>query len=128
MSVELRQAILEYVNERDHVSFAELQREFGSRFNVRGEVGLAPERLPTLLYWVGMSREFCAAVNELTGKRGPLSFALCSPMVYILDGATLTLPIATKALPYKTDHWLPVVIRPRAKYEAEERKGRTKRA
>ncbi|MBX3389209.1 MAG: hypothetical protein KF691_07100 [Phycisphaeraceae bacterium] len=128
MNVELRQAILGYVNEHDHVTFAELQREFGSRFNMRGEVGLAPERLPTLLYWVGMSREFCAAVNDLTAKRGPLALALCSPMVYILDGATLTLPIATKAHPYKSDHWLPVVIRPRAKYEAEERKGRAKRA
>lgn len=128
MNAELRQAILEYVNEHDHVTFAELQREFGSRFNMRGDIGLAPESLPTILYWVGMSREFVDALTSLTGKGGPLSLALSSPLPYLIDGATLALPIATKAHPYKSDHWLPVLIRPRAKYEAEERKGRAKRA
>lgn len=127
MNTELRSAILEYVNTHDHVTFTELQREFDGRFNVRGQVGLAPQSIPTILYWAGMSREFVDAINSLTGKGGPLSLALCSPMVYIIDGATLDLPIATKAHPYKSDHWLPVVIRPRAKYEAEERKGRAKR-
>lgn len=123
MSAELRRTILSYVNANDHVSFAELQREFGGRFNLRGSIGLAPQSCPTILYWVGMSREFCDTINELTRNGGPLALALCSPLVYVIDGATLNLPIATKAHPYKRDHWLPVVIRPRAKYEAEERKG-----
>ncbi len=117
----LRDAILGYVIAHDHVTFAELTREFGARFNMRGDTGLAPQSIPTILYWAGMSREFCDAINVLTSNGGPLSLALCSPLVYMIDGTTLDLPIATKAHPYKHDHWLPVVIRPREKYEAEER-------
>lgn len=121
MNAELRQAILERVHERDHVSFAELQREFGSRFNLKGNRALAPESYPTILYWAGMSEEYCETIRELTANDGPLVKVPCPLLVYLIDGATLNLPLVKQPIRYKSDHWLPVILRPREKYEAEER-------
>lgn len=121
MNAELREAILEHVRDRDHVSFAELLREFGSRFNLKGSMALAPESYPTILYWAGMSAEFCEAVSDLTSERGPLVKEPCPLLVYLIDGMTLNLPLVKQPIAYKSDHWLPVVLRPRTK-------GRAKRA
>ncbi len=128
MKSELRRAILEHVFAHDHVSFAELQREFGSRFNLKGHMALTPESYPTILYWAGMSAEFCDTIRELTAERGPLVKVPCPVLVYLIDGFTLTLPIVKRPIAYKSDHWLPVILRPRARCEEEERKGRAARA
>lgn len=128
MNAELRQAILEHVRKRDHVSFAELLHEFGSRFNLKGSRALAPESYPTILYWAGMSEEYCETIRELTAHDGPLVKEPCPLLVYLIDGATLNLPLVKQPIAYKSDHWLPVVLRPREKCEEAELKGRAKRA
>lgn len=128
MNPALGKAILEHVRKRDHVSFAELTHEFGSRFNLKGHHALAPESYPTILYWAGMSEEYCETIRELTANGGPLVKVPCPLIVYLIDGATLSLPLVKKPIRYTSDHWLPVILRPRDKYEAAERKERAKRA
>lgn len=118
----LRDAILEYVTAHDHVSFAELHRELGSRFNLKGSVGLSPESFPTILYWAGMSRAFSDAIRELTAPGGPLVKVPCPVVVYLIDGYSLTLPIARRPVAYRSDHWLPVILRPRVRVEGKGRK------
>lgn len=122
MNTELRSAILEYVNANDHVTFAELHRRFESRFNLRGDYAFAPGSFPTLILWAGMSEEYCTALQDLTSPDGPLVKVPCAPFVYMIDGQVLNMPVAKRAHTYKEDHWLPIVLRPRAKYEADERK------
>lgn len=119
----LRTAVLEYVTKHDHASFAELQRELGARFNLKGTRALAPESYPTILYWAGMSEEYCEVIRELTANNGPLVKVPCPVIVYLIDGATLNLPLVKRPIAYKSDHWLPIILRPR---EKSERKGRNR--
>jgi len=111
---ELATAVLA-MRKREHVSFAELAREWpehfrDGRFEIRSSVA------PNLVIWVGVS-ETCADALEKIKNRTVAYEAASSPLVYLIDGCTLNYPLAKaksrKALhSYKRPHWIPTVMRP----------------
>lgn len=90
---------------KDHVTFAELSRieGFNGDFQIR-----FPEH--NELLWSGISEE---AIDILTRMREADEFHFVPTpfMTYLIDGAALTCPVATKAQRYKKTHWLPVVLK-----------------
>lgn len=116
MNPTLRDSVVAFVFEHDHVTFVELVRFAREKgLDASGNYGMGPAQYPGVLYWVGMSHEFVDAISELTSRDGPLDLEPCSILPYAIDGATLDLPLVRRAQAYKSDHWLPVLIRPRAK-------------
>jgi hypothetical protein len=106
--------VIAFVREFEHVSFVDLQNHFE---NATGAYELALDGRNIVL-WDGLS-EALVAVLRSDAVREALDVAPCSPWVYLLDGATLRLPLAKRAGPYKKPHWAPVVFNPRRRPRAK---------
>lgn len=113
MSTEgtLKQRILKYIRDYDHVTFAELHRVFGDEFSGKGN-NLEIAKDSNIVLWSGLTREGADAVMELESE-GLMSFAPANPLTYLIDGSGLNLPVVKSAsYKYKRPHWLPVTMRP----------------
>jgi hypothetical protein len=102
---ELEAAIRETLK-KDHVSFAELSRLPG----FKGDYSLSSADFPNIIWWVNMSE---GAIDTLTRlrKEGVFHFHPANPLIYLIDGCSLTLPIVKRVVNYKTPHWAPVSLK-----------------
>src|SRR5205823_3305054 len=64
-----------------------------------------------IVLWAEISYEAADAVRQLLAA-GDCYAEPASPLVYMLDGFSLNLPLAQRAVAYKTPHWLPVTLNP----------------
>jgi hypothetical protein len=87
------------------VSFAELSKLDG--FNGEGVFGTGGN----LVLWVDVSREAAEALKQLI-IADECHCEPVSPFIYTIDGMTLDLPVAKRAVAYRRPHWLPVVLNP----------------
>lgn len=118
----MKRAIIEYLNRKDHVSFAELERDIP---NFKGDWGLfLPAPTENVLIW-RVSREAADALKVII-KEGIAHYEPCSKMIYLIDGCLLMLPDARGSrLQYKKPHWAPcVLVRGRATTSSEGHKQR----
>jgi hypothetical protein len=104
----LADRVLALIRERDHVTFAELAREFPDDF-ANGEIAL--EVHDNLVIWTGMQATGAAAFKALR-EGGKVTMQPTQTLTYLIDGTTLRFPIAKRARAYAKPHWLPVVVRP----------------
>ncbi len=107
---DLAQAIEKYVKQYDYVTFPELQKRLGDRFEMKGNVEVYLQ--DNLVLWAGMSEEFAAAIIELqeTKRIYPEPTVY---LTYLIDGGALSLPIP-KRFPkggFKKLYWIPVCFR-----------------
>jgi hypothetical protein len=105
--------VVEFVRQRDHVSFTELTRMLADRIPIKGKMAITLDTDPNFLFWAGVSAEFADLMIGLFARRMIVPVP-CAPLVYLVDGAMLDFPLA-KSLPsggYATEHWCPVVLRP----------------
>lgn len=106
----LKEAIFEFVRERDWVTLVELQQHMSDYMETKGHVAL--EWAPNLFLWGDMSQELVDLILELI-KEKRIFFYTTSVITYMADGGMSSLPVA-KSIPkngYKKPHWLPVCIR-----------------
>ena len=88
------------------VSMVEVSRMEGAT----GESTLWGDENQTVVIWMDLHANLTRAISELIEERR-LAVRITSPMIYLMDGGTLKLPIAKKAnKSYKTPHWAPVVL------------------
>jgi len=101
----MKNAILNLVRNRQHVSMVELCRE------ILGFKGTLEWVLGTnTVIWTHCSAEAIEAMNELT-KAQKIVAVSCSPMVYITDGVKPGYPLVTSlTADFKKPHWLPVTF------------------
>ena len=99
----MAQAVLDLVRKRPGTSWVELCRLVegakGERFVFGG---------PNVVLWHGVSQDLIDAVNALRDA-GLIELRASVPLVYMVDGEVLTLPLARR-LPevgYAEPHWLP---------------------
>lgn len=108
----LKKAVLKYIRERNDVSYAELQWLFNRLgFDYRGEFEIYSPVNDNVILWTGWSREAIEILNELKSEN-LIEQKPVQPLIYLIDGAGLSLPIVCKVANYKTPHWLPLVFRP----------------
>ena len=63
-----------------------------------------------VVLWQGLSDAGIAALSQLHAN-GQIAFVACSPLVYLIDGQMLRLPIAKRRHhAYKRPHWYPVTL------------------
>jgi hypothetical protein len=108
-----KESILKYITEKGSVTFVELQRDFA---DMRGtcDMSMMDENI---VYWVGLSDTGAKMISELKSDK-LITFDPVHVFTYLIDGATLKLPILRKAsMPLKTPHWLPVTLNPVVKKE-----------
>ena len=107
------QALLAYVRDKDYVTYAEMPAVLAPFIPVEGPFVAEVSRVPNLVLWAGMSREWVDTLNELFGT-GVLWREPCSRLCYLADGAVLSLPLAKRPprCGYATEHWAPSCVRP----------------
>jgi hypothetical protein len=108
-SSALHASIVDFVRQRDNVSFAELANHIEG---VRGgDVALHIPGFENIIVWVNLTQE---AADVLTGLVADklIHFAPTSPLVYLADGAIPGMPLARQAKRYKAPHWVPLVLKP----------------
>ncbi len=110
---ELEDAVVEVVRQDNRAcSFVNLRDFLADKIEVEGSFALcAPER-PNTVFWAGMSEEFCDLMVPLLRQRR-IHLWPTSPLVYLVDGCLLRLPIAkrpSRHRDYKEEHWLPTVL------------------
>ena len=105
--------IVQVLESRDHVSFAELRRIEGF------SGGDDPHNIElnensNIYLWINMSEAAAEIIQQLISSKR-FKFEPCSPLVYLTDGCTLSMPIMKKARKqFKKPHWLPVTISKKA--------------
>jgi hypothetical protein len=104
IEARLRKCISE---KRSGISFVELRDAAAE--DVRGDFALGKADL-NIYWWLGMSAEFATAFSRID-KSGMIELRPTQLLVYLIDGATLSLPLAKQLRKYKEPHWLPVSIR-----------------
>ena len=63
-----------------------------------------------VVLWQGVSDAGIEALSQLQAN-GQIAFVACSPLVYLIDGQMLRLPIAKRRHhAYKRPHWYPVTL------------------
>jgi len=92
---------------RGNVTFAEFARHFGAAFE--GDIGMCFAANENIVLWPNMSEAFLDALESLLSD-GIIGMKPTDPLVYIVDGLALTLPVVRGRYKYKTPHWLPVVF------------------
>lgn len=102
----MKDAILNYVRERQGVSFAELSKDIPG---FRGERTLRHTPHKNLFVWFDLSEEAVSALTELLEKER-ITVKVTNPLIYICDGMIPQAPVAKKLRDYATPHWLPVSI------------------
>jgi hypothetical protein len=119
---EYAEAVERLVKQRDCVSMIEVENLLEPYLPIRGYVAWVLDD-PNLILWLGMSEEFMAVLKELNTRKRVFPHP-ASLLIYMIDGGRIpTLPIAKKPPKggYKTEHWIPICLRP---VPIEEPKGR----
>jgi hypothetical protein len=103
MTTELETAIRKELR-KNHVTFAELAR-------IEGFEGDFQIRLPeyNILLWTDISEEALAILTRMR-EAGEVHFVPTNILTYLIDGASLSCPVATQKRHYKETHWLPVAL------------------
>lgn len=99
--------LVEFIRERDWVSFAELKSHFRG---ASGDLcmGCVYANVYTAL---NVSEKLAEVVNAAIEKER-IYGQTCSVMVYMVDGELANIPLARSARHYKKPRWLPMALRP----------------
>ncbi|WP_219413930.1 hypothetical protein [Pseudonocardia nigra] len=112
----------DYIRRNGHVSFPELQRYAESALGMTASGDYSLEAGPNLLLWLGMSQEFVDLIHGIQATR-QFDLNPTSLLVYMVDGGVMDLPLAKRPprTGYKTPHWAPTVLHPKAASKASRR-------
>lgn len=113
----LKEQVLAYIKETDYVTFAELQRRFPEFRD--GDFSLSARENHIL--WVNMTEDAVNAITQLR-EEGLIVATPSQMLTYLIDGMTLTFPLAKGARAYKKPHWAPVVWRPSERISGQTRR------
>lgn len=103
----MKDLILNFIKERNYVSFAELSRAIPG---FSGEHRFYNKAFKNVVLWDGISEEGINALKWLLSE-SKIFVKEADINVYLADGDWLNyLPVARFAKSYKTIHWLPIVF------------------
>lgn len=109
-TAQIADAIERFVATRDYVTFVQL-RQLSNSFPVEGTFAI--EGPGNVVLWEGLSREVADAMGLLV-KAGRVHYHPTIPLVYMVDGEMLKLPVVKRTPPpggFKEPRWLPVCLR-----------------
>ena len=108
----LKAEILEMVTDRGGVSFAELSRIEGFKDDSDhpdGALAMMHPRFDNIVLWPNVTPEGIEAIRSLMADNA-IHWLPCDPIIYVVDGCMLKLPVVKNAQPYKHPRWLPVTF------------------
>lgn len=101
----LANSIFDFVKNNGPTTLLELSNQTAQN---KGDFRIVPRH--GLIMWEGVTQDFCEALNHLLEAK-KIEWETCSPLLYLLDGGSMNLPIANSFRDYKKERWFPVVIK-----------------
>ena len=105
----LEDATVLYIKSLQHCSYTELMRFLEPYIPVRGNMESFSVERENIIYYTGMSPEFCQLIDGLC-QAGRIHRHLADFFTYLVDGGALNMPLAQRAIQYKKPRWLPIVF------------------
>lgn len=105
----MKEQILSYIKRNPGASFAELSRCIEG-FKGDGRLAIHLPGIENIILWADMSPVACEAIAQLRAEKA-ITIDPCDPLIYLMDGGFLDLPIAKTARNYKKPHWCPVTLK-----------------
>lgn len=105
--------ILDYIRKYGGVSFVELEKNIEG---FKGDKALHFPDYPNLILWPWVSPEAAEALNSITAL---IEIKPCHFLVYMTDGKIPDIPIAKRAMAYKSERWIPVTFSARRRLKEE---------
>ena len=106
----MKHILLNYINKKGNVSFVEIEELFEKHsYNYKGDYILKLNGYDNIVMWDGWNNEAIGLIKTLMQKR-VIELNSCNVMIYVIDGKSLSYPIAQKLKSYKQEHWIPVVL------------------
>lgn len=100
----LKQQILDLINEKNNVSFVELENIPGFKGDYVWDTHL------NIILWQGISLEGIKCLQDLLIEN-KIDLADAGILTYIVDGKVLNVPLAKKCTrKYNKTHWFPVMF------------------
>ncbi len=110
MTTDMKTEVLNYIKKNGDTTYAELERLFDSlHFNWQGDFAISSKVNNTIFFWYGWNEAAARITSELLHD-GQLFREPTQPLIYLIDGKGLDLPLARSLTKYKKPHWLPVVF------------------
>lgn len=107
---KIKQLVLDYISRNESVSYAELEWLFEQNgYDYKGELMTCSDQNEHVVFWSGWNEKTFDLMGELV-KDGLVHRNPVDPLIYLIDGKTLRMPVVRQVIQYKTDHWLPVVF------------------
>lgn len=104
----IKAAILNLIETRNNVTFAEMARDIPGFTDRDNGLAICHGRFENIIYWVDVSPDACEALRELRAE-GKIHTKPTGVLTYVIDGTHLNMPVLQSLRPYKTPHWSPVV-------------------
>lgn len=110
---QMKEILLDYIRKNKAVSYAEIERVFEANgYDYIGNIETVNNKNENVVFWCGWSRQAFEMLNELI-RANLIERVPCEPLVYLIDGKSLTYPIMTgRTKSLKKIHWLPCVFNP----------------
>jgi len=114
MEKQMREIIYSYVHKVRGVTFVEIEKQLAKAgLDYKGDRVFCSAFDENIVFWMGANDDFINALVELVNS-GDIYAVEVHPLIYLIDGKMLTLPIAKRPpkAGYKEPHWMPVVLNP----------------
>lgn len=105
----IKKYVHEYIANNDITSFVEIERIFNEHgFIFQGDLSIRSAEKPQAIFWDGWNDTATEVMRELMTE-GKIYMDVCQPMIYVIDGEGLKLPIPKKSN-FTRPHWIPVAF------------------
>jgi hypothetical protein len=111
--MELKEIILNIVNQLGDVTFTELEQELENKeLEYKGSIEFFVPNNENVVFWKGISEPFAKALEELIFIEPKIFPKPVDPFLYYLNGKWLEYPVAKNIkYKYRTRHWYPVILK-----------------
>lgn len=107
---ELQESIIKMVEEKGDISFVEIEELFEKKELIYlGDYVIMVPGYEHMVIWGNWKMEFIDLISKMCSEK-LIEMEPCSPLVYMVDGRVLNMPLVKEVYQYKTDHWQPIVF------------------
>ena len=110
---QMKEILLDYIRKNKAVSYVEIEGVFEAYgYDYMGNIEAMSKETENIVFWSGWNKQAFELIHELMKFR-QIERVPCEPLVYLIDGKSLTYPVVTsKIKSLKKIHWLPCVFNP----------------
>ena len=103
--------IIDKIMRNSQVTFVEIEEIFDEcGFDYKGEYAIRLGQYKNVYLWAGWSQEAIDLIRDIMIRKSLIVYE-CNFFIYLLEGKQPDWPIAKRRMDYKTERWIPSVLK-----------------